>query len=127
MLHDGRSVSLAGPLGIDLVRQLEGLELMAYGPRRQRAGEAVEMVAFSVRGRGKDTARDGILHRTAGGDLLELADGRRLPISNLPESLARADGKRIWIAGSLDAPTSAGVIDPDRRFGRQRVIPEVRP
>jgi hypothetical protein len=109
------------------VRQLEGLEIVAYGRRRQRAGDPVEMETFSVRGRGTDAARDGILHRTSGGDVLELADGRRLPISKLPEQLARADGKRVWIAGPLEAPVAAGVIDPDRRFGRRRVIPEVRP
>ena len=48
--------------------------------------------------------------------MLELNDGRRLTVRHLPSYMSDADGKRIWIAGPLDAPTSAGVIDPNRQY-----------
>jgi len=124
---EGRMLSVTGPYTTDLLRQLDGVEIVAFGRRRRRADDPVEIETFSVRGYGGNPARDGILRRTPSGDVLELADGRRLALPRLPEYLASANGKRIWIAGPLDAPTGASVIDPDWRFGRPRRMPEVRP
>jgi hypothetical protein len=115
ILKDGSSPRLVSLLPMATVRQLEGLEIVVYGKPRLRPDEPVEMEEFSVRAVGDDPARDGILRRTASGDVLELSDGRRLTVRHLPSYMGDADGKRIWIAGPLEAPTSAGVIDPNRR------------
>jgi hypothetical protein len=48
--------------------------------------------------------------------VLETRDGQRLTLPNLPPSLAKAEGWRVWIAGPLAMPTGAGVIDPNRRY-----------
>jgi hypothetical protein len=124
MLKDGRRLSVAGAYTIDVLRQLEGLEIVAYGRPRRHVDE-VNIETFSVRGRAGEPARDGILRSTPSGHALELADGRRLALPHLPNYVASAIGERIWIAGPLEAPTAAGVIDPDRRFGRRKLIPEV--
>jgi hypothetical protein len=62
------------------------------------------------------TRGDRELRRGAHGDVLAMPDGRRIAIPHLPEVLSGADGKRVWIAGPIDAPTGAGVIDPARRY-----------
>jgi hypothetical protein len=132
LTKEGRRLTLEGRYTTDLLRQLERLDIVAYGRRRRildvPMDEApVEMETFSVRGYGPEPARDGILRRTARGDELELADGRRLAIAHLPEYLATANGKRIWISGPLEAPKGAGVIDSDRHYRGPRWTIEVRP
>jgi hypothetical protein len=48
--------------------------------------------------------------------VLETRDGQRLPLFNLPDAVAHANGMRVWVIGPLDWPRSAGVIDPNRHF-----------
>lgn len=115
ILKDGGSVRLVSSHPLATVRQLNGLEIVAYTKRRGRPDEPVDMEDFAVRAVGADAAVDGILRRAPSGDVVELRDGRRLPIRGLPDYMHDADGKRVWIAGPLDAPISAGVIDPNRR------------
>jgi hypothetical protein len=117
-MKDGRSVPLTGAQGIDVLRQVDGFDVVVYGPPRRRVDDPIDVQSFSVRGVGGQAARDGILHRAASGDVLELADGRRLAIGRLPSYFVGGDGKRIWISGPAEAPTSVGVIDPDRHDRR---------
>jgi hypothetical protein len=116
LTKDGRSFRLTSSYPINIVVQLDGLEIVAFGPPRLRPDDSIEMTSFIVRAHGGQPAYDGTLRRGPDGDALELADGRRLTIPRLPEQLTRFDGKRVWIAGPLESPTGAGVIDPDRRF-----------
>jgi hypothetical protein len=99
--------------------QLQGLEIVVFGRRQRDPVRPWPMQAvdsFVVRSFGGEPTRDGVLRKRAEGDVLELRDGRRLSLRHLPEILAGADGKRVWIAGPLDAPIQAGVIDPAARF-----------
>ena len=122
---DGRSLRIAGSLTMDVVRQLAGLEIVAYGPRRARADDPVDIETFRVRAVGDVPAIDGILRRTENGDFLELPDGRLLTLPNIPGYLFGANAKRVWIAGPLENPTGVGVIDPDRHYDFRRRIPIV--
>jgi hypothetical protein len=124
---DGQNLSLTGPYSRALLDQLDGLNVMAYGDPSHHTKTAFVMDSFSVHGRGEQPARDGILRRTASGDFLELADGRRLAIPHLSGYLADADGKRIWIAGPMEAPTGMSTLDPDRPSGRLRRTPVAHP
>ena len=96
------------------LQQLNGLEIVVFG--RQRKGPFRWPVqyadSFFVRAIGKVPARDGILRRGEGRDVLELRNGQRLTIGHLPDLLAKANGMRVWLAGPLDAPVGAGIIDP---------------
>lgn len=116
ILKDGSSVRLVSSHPLATIRQLEGLEIVVYAKPRGRPDEPVDMEDFAVRAVGDDLAVDGILRRAPNGDILETNDGRRLTVHRLPDYVHDADGKRVWIAGPLDAPTSAGVIDPNRRY-----------
>jgi hypothetical protein len=118
----GQRLALIG-LRPNILRQITGLEIVVLGTREDGGpirGPAIRADEFVVRRANDQPAHDGILRRTPGGDLLEMPDGRRLPIPHLPGELTGADGKRVWIAGPLDAPTRAGIIDPDRQFDRRR-------
>jgi hypothetical protein len=112
----GRGVQIVG-LSRTMEWQLSAVEIVAFGRRRDRTvfpWPVQEVDSFAVRGSGGVPARDGILRREPRGDVLVLRDGGRLALPRLPETLAGADGKRVWIAGPLDAPTWAGVLDPAR-------------
>ena len=116
ILKNGGSVRLVSSHPLATVRQLNGLEIVVYAKPGVRLDEPVDMEDFAVRAVGDEPAVDGIMRRAPSGDLLEKNDGRRLTVRRLPDYLHDADGKRVWIAGPLDAPTSAGVIDPNRRY-----------
>lgn len=92
---------------------MSGVELVVFGQRRTGPFRwPVQYVdSFVVRASDSVPALDGTLRRSDGHDVLELRDGRRLPIGHLPDRLANANGMRVWIAGPLEAPIAAGVID----------------
>ena len=107
----------------DVFAQLIGVEVVAFGKRRNPppnhpflANPIVTVDSFLVRATDDGPARDGVLRRDPRGYVLETRDGQRLSLPNLPPSLARAEGLRVWIAGPLDAPTRAGIIDPNHRY-----------
>jgi len=101
-----------------LYAQLSGVELVVFGRRRNGPFPwPVQSVdSFVVRASKGVPAIDGTLRRVEGRDELELRGGRRLPIGHLPDLLAKANGMRVWIAGPLDAPEGAGIIDPSYKW-----------
>lgn len=115
-LGNGKAVILEGDRA--LYSQLSGVEIVVFG--RRRVGPFPQPVqdvdSFVVRASAGVPAVDGTLRREAGRDVLELGDGRRVTITRLPERLSRADGMRVWIAGPLDAPVDANVIDPTQKL-----------
>ena len=107
----------------DVFAQLIGMEVVVFGKRRNPppnhpylANPIVTVDSFFIRAAGDAPTRDGVLRKRPQGDVLETPDGRRLSLPILLPALANADGMRVWIAGPLDAPTSAGFIDPNRRY-----------
>ena len=103
--------------------QLAGLDVVVFGREGRPAGHAENLSdplftvdSFSVHARQGTRVHDGILRRSARGDLLETRDGRRLPVANLPPALQRADGRRVWIGEPLGGPTVAGIMDPAFRI-----------
>jgi hypothetical protein len=113
----------------NVLRQVSGLEIVVFG-KRYGPGPfrwPLQMVdSFFVRGAGGRPALDGILRRGPSGDALELRDGRLLEIRQLPGQLSGANGMHVWITEPLEAPTQAGIIDPDRKIPGRRPIPVVR-
>jgi len=110
------------PIGHHPFMQLVGLEVVAFGRESHPPPHPVNLPyplltvdSFSVRARQEARVHDGILRRGARGNLLEMRDGRRLPVANLPPALQKADGLRVWIGEPLGAPTIAGVMNPDFR------------
>jgi hypothetical protein len=118
MMADSQAVRLAG-YPKNILRQVSRKEIVVFG-KRYGPGPfrwPLQMVdSFFVRAVGGRPALDGILRREPGGDALELPDGRRLPIKRLPEWVAHANGMRVWIVEPLDAPLTAGVIDPNKQY-----------
>jgi hypothetical protein len=107
----------------DVFAQLIGMEVVVFGKRRNPppnhpylANPIVTVDSFLIRAADDTPTREGVLRRIPQGDVLETPDGRRLSLPTLPPALAKADGMRVWIAGPLNAPTSAGFIDPKRRY-----------
>jgi len=107
----------------DIFSQLIGKDVVVFGKRRNPppghpylSHPIIKVDSFLVRAHDAKPARDGILRRRPTGDMLQVRNGRRLPIANLPGALAKADGMRVWIAGPLGSPASAGVIDPKHRY-----------
>ena len=102
--------------------QLVGVDIVAFGREDHSPPHPVNLPyplltvdSFFVRARQETPVRDGILRRGARGDVLELRDGLRLPVANLPPALQKADGMRVWIGEPLGAPTITGVMDPNFR------------
>jgi hypothetical protein len=105
---DGGTVGLVGEEIV--LRQLSGLEVMVRGtadpPRTFQVAAAI------VRGHAGVPAVDGILARNGAGWALLTADGVRIPIARLPQSLEGREGARVWMAGPLDRPPDAfGIIE----------------
>jgi hypothetical protein len=99
--------------------QLVGLDVVVFGRVSHRPRHPYDLPyplfladSFFVRAGQETRVHDGILRRGARGDQLEMRDGRRLPVANLPPTLQKADGMRVWIGEPLGAPTIAGVLDP---------------
>jgi hypothetical protein len=104
---EGGSVQLDG--NRRFLRQFAGLEIAAFGTRVAPRCLAIHHVL--VRAAHGRPAHDGILRREPHRDVLETALGQRLTIRRLPAVLRDADGRRVWIAGSLNAPSAAAVVD----------------
>jgi len=115
----GKRVRLDGSRDIS---QLLGREVVVFGRETDpsRHSLAVPYPLFSVdsffvRSYEGRRVHDGILRRGPRGDVLEMRDGRRLPVANLPSALEKANGMRVWIAEPLGTSTIAGTIDPSFR------------
>lgn len=106
-LEKGGSVALDG--NRQFLRQFNGLEIVALGTRVAEGCLAVHHVV--VRAAHGRPAYDGILRREPHRDVLETVLGQRLTIRRVPAVLRNANGRRVWIAGSLSAPSAAAVID----------------
>lgn len=107
----------------DVFAQLIGMEVVVFGKRRNPppnhpylANPIVTVDSFFIRAADDTRTREGVLRITPQGGVLETPDGRRLSLPILSPALAKEDGMRVWIAGPLDAPISAGFIDPNRRY-----------
>jgi hypothetical protein len=93
-----------------VLERLGGLEVAVFGARE--ASDAFRVDRVEVRGANGVAAVDGTLVRAGDRWLLATADGRRLPVARLPESLRTKEGARVWLAGPLDRdPDSFGVIE----------------
>ena len=109
-------------LGIprNILRELTGgLEVVLFGARASGTipgGRIFNATDYAVRALAGEPAYDGILRVDAARTVLELRDGRRLVIGRLPDALANANGKYVWISGSLASPTQGGIIDPNRAY-----------
>ena len=117
-LTDTAIAILDGPTPHNILVQLHGLDIVVFG-RRRNAGQRWPLQGvdrFIVRRSGGRPAYDGVLRITSAGAVLDLSEGGHLALSVLPDSLARATGMRVWIAGPLSAPSAAGVIDPQYRL-----------
>lgn len=107
----------------DVFAQLIGLEVVVFGKRRNPpanhpylANPIITVDSFVIRAADGMPTHEGVLRRGPQGSVLETQDGRRIPLLTVPSALKGADGMRVWIAGPLGAPPSAGVIDPARRY-----------
>jgi hypothetical protein len=107
----------------DVFVQLIGLEVVVFGKRSSPPPKhpllqhpIIAVDSFFVREDEGTPARDGVLRRRVFDDVLELGNGRELPVANLPTALDKADRMHVWIAGPPGAPTSAGFIDASRRY-----------
>jgi hypothetical protein len=113
----GRRIGLRG--SSDVVSQATGREVVVFGRRTTSPAHSLNLSyplftvdSFFVRADGGTRVHDGVLRRGPRGDVLEMRDGRRLPVANLPSALGKANGMRVWIAEPLGTPTIAGMIDP---------------
>jgi hypothetical protein len=101
---------------MNIMRQLDRLEVVFFRTPQRGRNAPDPMKSFIVRGHGGEAAVDGVLRRRARGDVLVMSDGREIAIPYLPVALSGANGQRVWIAGPIEAPTSASVIDPKREY-----------
>jgi hypothetical protein len=115
----GRRVRLDGSR--DLL-QLIGLEIVVFGRERDAPHHPLYLPypvfavdSFLVRAYQGTRVHDGMLRRSAQGQVLETRDGQRLPVASLPRSLEKGNGMRVWIGEPLGTPTVAGVLDPEYR------------
>lgn len=104
---DGATVTLNGMAASDLGR-IAGTDVVVRGVRTS----PVEFVAadFNVRRVDGVEAIDGMLVGAADGLMLQLRDGTRRRVGAAPAGLRALVGTRVWIAGSLERPTSFGRI-----------------
>lgn len=110
-------VALRGEV-LPVLRQASGLEVMVRGQRTAArdvgaspAGVPVFAVTdFVVRAADGVTAEDGVLERRGTGYVLRQRDNTVRDIGTLPLALRDAVGARIYLVGSLSAPSSWGVL-----------------
>lgn len=93
---------------IDLLRQVGGTEILAYG---YTGANGFQVVEFEVKGANGMSAWDGYLESGDDGLALRLRDGSMHTIASPPDELAALIGSRVWVAEAPDSTAAAfGVI-----------------
>jgi hypothetical protein len=108
---DGSSVTVNGMAAGDIGR-LGGAEVVIRGVRT--SPREIVVTEYTVRTVDGVAAADGMLLAEANGLVLATSDGTRRRVSNAPAGLRALVGTRVWIAGSLERPTSFGRISRAR-------------
>ena len=103
---------------LSVVRQANGLDVMVQGQRTAERDVASSpggvpvfvVAAFTVRAADGVAAVDGTLEQRGPGYALRLANDSVCVIGTLPLALRDAVGARVYLVGSLNAPSSWGVL-----------------